>query len=107
MPLSEDSAELVLKTLGLQNCGMMSNVEKSVGILESYRFITQTSKKENLFSKIDVPGNIVPICSFCHRIRTEDGKWHTLEVFWNDITHAKLSHGICPLCCNIFYDFQE
>ena len=107
MPLDKSCAKIVLENLGLENSGMTSNAKNAVGILECYRKITQNEKKEELAPKIDVLGKIVPICSFCHRIRTKDGKWHVLEVFWNEIKHAKLSHGVCPLCAKVFYDYEE
>jgi hypothetical protein len=41
---------------------------------------------------------ILPICSYCRRIRGQDEAWHQLEPYLR--THADLtfSHGYCPDC---------
>ena len=41
---------------------------------------------------------ILPICSFCHRIRAEDGTWERLEHYVSDRSEARFSHGFCPEC---------
>ena len=39
---------------------------------------------------------IVPVCSNCKKIRTDDGYWQKVEVYVCDHTEAEYSHGICP-----------
>ncbi|MFZ5774632.1 MAG: PAS domain S-box protein [Thermodesulfobacteriota bacterium] len=41
---------------------------------------------------------IVPICSYCKKIRDDSGYWQLLEKFISDHTEASFSHGICPAC---------
>lgn len=41
---------------------------------------------------------ILPICSGCKRIRDEAGKWHQVEVYVRERTHAEFSHGLCAEC---------
>lgn len=41
---------------------------------------------------------LVPICSYCKKIRDDEGYWNQLESVLNARTEAKLSHGICPDC---------
>ena len=41
---------------------------------------------------------ILPICSFCHRIRAKDGTWERLEAYVSDRSEARFSHGFCPEC---------
>jgi CheY-like chemotaxis protein len=41
---------------------------------------------------------IVPICSYCHRIRNDQSYWEQLEQFISANTGAVFSHGICPDC---------
>ena len=40
----------------------------------------------------------LPICAQCKSIREEDGSWSTLEVYIDDHSEARFSHGICPIC---------
>ncbi len=41
---------------------------------------------------------LVPICSYCKRIRSDEGFWRQLEQVLAERTEAQLSHGICPEC---------
>lgn len=41
---------------------------------------------------------IVPICSYCKKIRDDKGYWNQVEKYVSDHTEAKFSHGICPAC---------
>lgn len=40
---------------------------------------------------------LLPICSYCKRIRTEDHYW-PLEKYLSEHSEAQFSHGICPDC---------
>ena len=40
----------------------------------------------------------IPICSYCHGIRNEDGAWDKLEAYISKHSDAQFSHGICPSC---------
>lgn len=41
---------------------------------------------------------IIPICSYCHRIRDDEGAWSRLEEYLSTHSEAQFSHGICPKC---------
>ncbi len=41
---------------------------------------------------------IIPICSYCHSIRDDEGAWNQLESYISRNSQAKFSHGICPKC---------
>ena len=41
---------------------------------------------------------LLPICSYCKRIRAEDNRWQQLETYLSDHSEAEFSHGICPEC---------
>jgi hypothetical protein len=41
---------------------------------------------------------LLPVCAWCHNIRDEEGRWHTMEVFLAKRTGAAATHGICPVC---------
>lgn len=40
----------------------------------------------------------LPVCSYCKRIRREDGAYEALEVYIGDRAGTRFSHGICPDC---------
>jgi len=41
---------------------------------------------------------LLPICSYCRRIRTEGWLWQRLEDFITSHTKSRFSHSICPDC---------
>ena len=40
----------------------------------------------------------IPICSYCHSIRDDEGAWSKLEAYLSKHSDAQFSHGICPKC---------
>lgn len=41
---------------------------------------------------------LLPICSYCKKIRNDENYWERLESFLAAHTHAQFSHSICPDC---------
>jgi DNA-binding response OmpR family regulator len=41
---------------------------------------------------------LLPICSYCKRIRGDDQYWQQVEGYIADHSNAQFSHGICPSC---------
>lgn len=41
---------------------------------------------------------ILPICSYCKRIRDDENYWHSVEAYVAAHTNTRFSHGICPAC---------
>jgi phosphoserine phosphatase RsbU/P len=41
---------------------------------------------------------LLPICSYCKRIRNDENYWERVEVYVTEHSDAKFTHGICPTC---------
>lgn len=41
---------------------------------------------------------LLPICTYCKKIRSDDDAWQAIEVYLTRQTEASFSHGICPEC---------
>ena len=41
---------------------------------------------------------LLPICSYCKRIRGDDQYWQQVEGYVAQHSEAQFSHGICPAC---------
>lgn len=52
-------------------------------------------------------GGLIPICSFCKKIRDDQGYWNKLESYIQKNSDAMLSHGICPECFESHYSDVE
>lgn len=46
---------------------------------------------------------ILPLCSFCKKIRDEAGEWQRLEAYIHQHSEAEVSHTICPDCVREHY----
>lgn len=46
---------------------------------------------------------LLPICSSCKKIRTDDGYWLQIETYIKEQTGTEFSHGICPDCVKKLY----
>ena len=46
---------------------------------------------------------LLPICSFCKKIRDDQGYWKQLETYLHDHSEATFSHGICESCLETHY----
>jgi CheY-like chemotaxis protein len=41
---------------------------------------------------------ILPVCSYCKKIRNDNQYWQRMEEFFNQATGVDFSHSICPDC---------
>jgi PAS domain S-box-containing protein len=41
---------------------------------------------------------ILPICSYCKRIRNDENDWETVDDYIAEHTNTRFSHSICPSC---------
>ncbi len=49
-------------------------------------------------ANIKVLKQLVPICSWCKKIRNDEGFWQQLESYVTEHTGSEFSHGICVEC---------
>ncbi len=47
---------------------------------------------------IQTLGELLPICSWCKKVREDDGYWSEVEDYVAKHSEATFSHGICPGC---------
>lgn len=46
---------------------------------------------------------ILPLCSFCKKVRNDKGYWEQVDVYLQSRTNADISHSICPRCMDEHY----
>ena len=49
-------------------------------------------------SRVRVLDGLLPICSYCKAIRSDENYWEQLEEYVSNHSEATFSHGICPSC---------
>ena len=57
---------------------------------------------EDALSRVKQLQGLLPICSYCKKIRDDQNYWHQVESYVGRHTDARFSHGICPDCTNKF-----
>ncbi len=58
---------------------------------------------QNALDHIHNLEKILPICSFCKKIRNDTGRWEQVETYVSKKSGAVFSHGICPECVKKHY----
>jgi DNA-binding response OmpR family regulator len=51
-----------------------------------------------LHSHVSVLEGILSVCSYCRKIRHDDGNWGPLETYLQRRSDLKFSHGVCKSC---------
>jgi PleD family two-component response regulator len=60
-------------------------------------------KLQDALAKIKTLSGLLPICSFCKKIRDDKGYWNQIEVYVRQHSDASFSHSICPECAKKHY----
>lgn len=73
----------------------------------AWRGWRDAAREERLRAKAELAAEelraIIPVCSHCHRIRTDAGAWRGLLEYMMDHPAMLFSHGICPECFTRHY----
>lgn len=71
--------------------------------------LTQLNKElEQRLQEIKTLRGILPICSYCKKIRNDKGYWEQLEMYIRNHSEAEFSHGMCDECAKkAMEDFEE
>jgi len=68
-------------------------------------FVNNLLEKEsdfyNLKKELTSLQSIIPICSYCHKIRKDDEQtWQDLMKYVREHSTSEFSHGVCPSCAD-------
>ncbi len=58
---------------------------------------------QTALAEIKTLRGIIPICSFCKRIRDDQGFWNQVEVYVKQHSEADFSHSLCHECAREHY----
>lgn len=56
------------------------------------------SELQDALGEIKALRGILPLCSYCKKIRDDKGFWEQVDVYLTKYAQAEFSHGICPEC---------
>lgn len=74
-------------------------------------FLSKPLKSDELWMRLHVADRIlnyatklrqlealIPICSYCRKVRDDKNFWEQIENYINSRTGSRFSHGVCPHC---------
>jgi len=64
------------------------------------RLADRVAELQDALANVKVLQGMLPICSYCKRIRGDDHYWTQVESYIAERSDARFSHGICPPCAN-------
>lgn len=56
------------------------------------------SELKDALSKVETLSGLLPICSYCKKIRDDRGYWNQIETYIRKRSQADFTHSICPEC---------
>jgi PAS domain S-box-containing protein len=61
------------------------------------------NKLQEALTRIRELKGLLPICSYCKKIRNDKGNWQILEGYILEHSEATFTHGICTDCAKIYF----
>jgi len=62
------------------------------------RLADRVSELESALQKVKQLQGLLPICSYCKKIRNDQNYWEQVEGYLAKASDMRFSHGICPEC---------
>ena len=53
---------------------------------------------EQALERVKQLQGLLPICSYCKKIRDDSNYWHQVEEYVSTYAEVQFTHGICPAC---------
>lgn len=75
-----------------------SAIELIVRVKSALRIEKQRQELEIASAKIMSLEKLLPICSYCKKVRSDQNYWEEVEVYISEHTDTMFSHSICPDC---------
>ncbi len=100
-----DSAAALLSKAAEDAKALLSKAAKTAevllgkGVTDAVTLLSKaTMTAEVLLARVKRLEGIIPICSYCKKIRDDQNSWRQLEEYLSENSEALFSHGICPHC---------
>jgi hypothetical protein len=109
--LAHESSALVEQDL-ITKSGRRIPVEIDIHLFENdgqtfaLSIARDISDKKKIEEELRELRGILPLCSFCNKIRDDKGYWERVDVYIQKHSKADISHSICPDCMKRHYPKQ-
>jgi hypothetical protein len=73
--------------------------ESQQKLVEKNTELTATNQRlEQALSHVKQLRGLLPICSYCHKVRDDKQYWRKIESYLAEHSDLRFSHGLCPEC---------
>jgi len=78
---------------------LRARVQAGTRIVElQHELADRVCELEEALSRVKLLQGLLPICSYCKRVRKDENYWQQVESYVSEHSEARFSHGICPPC---------
>ena len=78
---------------------LRARVRVGVRMLElRQKLAERVAELEQAIATVKTLSGLLPICSYCKKIRDDRNYWTEVESYIEQVSEAQFSHGICPAC---------
>jgi hypothetical protein len=69
--------------------------------------ITKNAQLEDTLKEVRTLQGLIPICANCKKIRDDKGFWQKVEVYLEERSNARFTHGLCEDCIQKLYGKEK
>jgi GAF domain-containing protein len=69
--------------------------------------ITKNTQLEDALKEVRTLQGLIPICANCKKIRDDKGFWQKVEVYLEERSNARFTHGLCEDCIQKLYGKEK
>lgn len=76
-------------------------------VLGSFALLIDRTARQTrqLQDEVSLLEGLLPICSFCKKIRDDKSEWQPIEKYISERSPTVFSHGVCPSCKQKHYGY--
>ena len=83
---------------------MMNSQRLEFDLMASRDNLQETVLKlQAAMDEVKTLSGLLPICASCKKIRDDKGYWNQIDMYIQEHSEIKFSHGICPECMQKLY----
>ena len=78
---------------------LRARVSVGVRVVElQVELASRIAELEQALARVDQLHGILPICSYCKKVRSDTDSWQQVEAYVSAHSAVRFSHGVCPEC---------
>ncbi len=91
--------EIITASVVLLICLLVFSARRLLELAKARKELKKTNEDlTKALAEVKILRGIIPICSFCKKIRDDEGFWQQVDVYVQHHSEAAFSHSICPEC---------